>query len=213
MAVTASAATQSNAGTSGEEYEVIDYDPIPDYAYMLKNLGLFKGTDNGFELDRAPTRVEALVLLIRTLGKEDEIEREDLEKHPFTDVPAWADNYVSYAYMMGYTNGISETKFGSRNEISSHQFITFMLRALGYNDAEGDFHWSSAGQAAENLDAVYGYADASGEEFLRYNCVDIITQILSVNMKDEEITLIEYLINAGAVDSKIASDYGLIDSY
>ncbi|MBQ2547019.1 MAG: hypothetical protein II557_12080, partial [Clostridia bacterium] len=38
-------------------------------ARALKTLGLFRGvSDTDFDLDRAPTRAEALVILIRVLG-------------------------------------------------------------------------------------------------------------------------------------------------
>ena len=40
-------------------------------AEALKTLKLFKGTSSGFELDRAATRMEALVMLIRLFGKEE----------------------------------------------------------------------------------------------------------------------------------------------
>lgn len=44
-----------------------------ELAISLKTLGLFKGvSDTDFALDRAPTRIEAIVMLIRTLGKEEE---------------------------------------------------------------------------------------------------------------------------------------------
>ncbi len=39
-------------------------------ADMLKSLGLFKGTDIGFELDRTSNRVEAAIMLVRLLGGE-----------------------------------------------------------------------------------------------------------------------------------------------
>ena len=39
-------------------------------AAELKELGLFRGvSDTDFDLNREPTRVEALVMLIRTLGE------------------------------------------------------------------------------------------------------------------------------------------------
>ena len=42
-------------------------------ACSLKSLNLFKGvSENDFALDREPTRVEALVMLIRVLGKEND---------------------------------------------------------------------------------------------------------------------------------------------
>ena len=47
-----------------------DYTVEEGIASNLKNLGIFKGvSDTDFALDRAPTRVEALIMLIRVLGK------------------------------------------------------------------------------------------------------------------------------------------------
>ena len=43
------------------------YDHCAD---QLKALGLFQGTEQGYELDRAPTRAEAATMLVRLLGKE-----------------------------------------------------------------------------------------------------------------------------------------------
>jgi hypothetical protein len=39
-------------------------------AMVLKQLNLFQGTDSGFQLERAPSREEALVMFIRLLGEE-----------------------------------------------------------------------------------------------------------------------------------------------
>ncbi|MBQ3378271.1 MAG: S-layer homology domain-containing protein [Clostridia bacterium] len=81
-------------------------------AVSLKSLGLFRGvSDSDFDLERAPTRTEALVMLIRTLGRESEA-LDCTYSHPFTDVPSWADRYVAYGYENGLTNGISSTRFG-----------------------------------------------------------------------------------------------------
>ena len=56
-------------------------------AAALKQLGLFKGvSDTDFALDRAPTRTEALIMLIRAMGKESEALGGSWS-HPFTDVP------------------------------------------------------------------------------------------------------------------------------
>ncbi|MCD8373862.1 MAG: hypothetical protein LUC20_01975 [Oscillospiraceae bacterium] len=52
-----SAALADGAGSYGEYA-----------AAQLEQLGLFLGTDAGAELERTPTRTEALVLLIRALG-------------------------------------------------------------------------------------------------------------------------------------------------
>ena len=81
-------------------------------ASHLKELKLFKGVSEvDFDLSRKPSRVEALVMLIRVLGKENEALNGQFN-HPFTDVPQWADKYVGYAYNNKLTNGISSTQFG-----------------------------------------------------------------------------------------------------
>ena len=109
-------------------------------ASELNKLTLFRGTgalpdgSPNFELDRPGSRLEAIVMLIRLLGRENEALSVSRE-HPFTDVPAWADAYVGYAYETGLTNGISATEFGT-GEVTDRQYLTFLLRALGYTDAD-----------------------------------------------------------------------------
>ena len=41
-------------------------------AEELSAIGMFRGTDKGFELDRAPTRSEAAIMLVRLYGAEEE---------------------------------------------------------------------------------------------------------------------------------------------
>ncbi len=105
-----------------------DYNKEAD---ILNTLGLFNGTNNGYELDRVPKRVESAAMLVRLLGAEEEAKEMNF-KHPFTDVPVWADTIVGYMYEKGYTKGIGDNKFGSEQVTSSRDFSTFMLRALGY---------------------------------------------------------------------------------
>ncbi len=65
----------------------------------------FKGTSNGFELDRSPTRLEGLVMLIRLLGKEDDALVESNMESVFTDVPSWGIPYTNYALKTAYQKG------------------------------------------------------------------------------------------------------------
>ena len=106
---------------------------VPQFEYeaqMLYDLGLFKGTDNGFELDKKCDRLQAAALFIRLLGKETEAINNP-KTHPFKDVPEWASPYVGQMYHDGYTKGISENEYGT-GDTTANQFATFCLRALGY---------------------------------------------------------------------------------
>ena len=104
----------------------VDY---PAMAASLKTLTLFRGSDTGygegFDLEKAPTRMEAL-------GEESEA-LTCTAYQPFTDVPDWALPYAAYAYSKGYTNGVGPTTFGTTMSASAEMYTEFLLRALRYS--------------------------------------------------------------------------------
>lgn len=165
------------------------------YAVRLKDLGLFYGVgENDFDLERAPTRIEALVMLIRVLGVEDKALSGTWE-HPFTDVPSWADKYVGYAYENGLANGVSLTEFGTANATSA-QYLTFMLRALGYSDTNGsDFTWDKPFDLARHVMILPSTVDI--ENFWRADVAHISYVALGARLKNSNVTLAEQLIKAG----------------
>ncbi len=162
----------------------------------LKALGIFKGvSETDFALNRAPTRTEALVMLIRVLGKENDALSKG-GKHPFTDVPAWADKYVGYAFENKLTNGMSATKFGSNTAASSSMYITFVLRALGYSDTNGaDFTWDNPYTLARTTGILRGNPDTL--KFMRGDVVLVSYAALEALVKGTSQTLAEKLIAAG----------------
>ncbi len=170
-----------------------------DIATDLKDLNLFKGvSDTDFDLDRAPTRVEALVMLVRLLGKENAALQGKFS-HPFTDVPAWADKYVGYAYSNGITKGISANKFGTDNATCA-MYFTFVLRALGYSDGSGkDFSWDNPYQLAMNTQIYTVNVDVTN--FMRSDVVTISYAALSASLKGSSQTLADKLIADGVFTS------------
>ncbi len=187
---------QSSRDTSFEE----------ELATDLKALGLFKGvSDTNFDLNREPTRVEALVMLIRVLGKEAEALNSN-NSHPFTDVPTWADKYVGYAYGNGLTKGTSATTFGTENA-NSAMYITFVLRALGYSDVAGeDFTWDNPYILAKKIGILPTFVNTS--DFLRADAVTVSYAALRANLKNSEIPLEMFLEELGVFDSA-----SFIDNY
>lgn len=148
-------------------------------AETLKSLGLFVGSDKGFELDREPTRVEEVVMLIRLLGKEAEV-KSGSYTHPFSDVPAWANNYIGYAYENGLANGVGGGRFGTDEKATAQMFATFVLRAMGYNDSPSkgsvDFTYADAISFARERGLIAGNGDIDG--FNRGACVRIMEAAL-----------------------------------
>ena len=164
-------------------------------AETLKTLGLFKGTDKGFELERQPSRVEAVVMLIRLLGKETEALNGSWT-HPFDDVPLWADQYIGYAYENALTNGGDNGKFGD-GAATAQMFATFVLRALGYNDsaAKGtvDFTYNGAVQYAMERGLIAGQGDIDG--FNRGACVRMMEAALRQGKNNGDIIWRELAAN------------------
>ena len=99
----------------------------------LSKIGMFRGTEQGFELDRAPTRSEAAIMLVRLYGAEEKAAEDYAAgtiSHPFTDVSDSVAPYVAWLYTNGITKGTTETTFTSRASCGSQQYVVFLLRAL-----------------------------------------------------------------------------------
>ncbi len=160
----------------------------------LKSLGLFKGvSDTDYALDRAPTRIEAVVMLLRTLGKETEVLNAGYS-HPFTDVPEWANAYIGYAYETGLSQGVSETEFGSGNA-SAAMYLTLVLRSLGYSDVDGrDFTWNDPYTLASEIGILAERVDT--ENFMRGDVVTISHAALSAKANGSDEPLAQQLIDA-----------------
>ena len=164
-------------------------------ADALNALGLFNGTANGYELSRAATRVEALVMLIRLLGKDAEAKRTTMS-HPFNDVPAWGEKYVAYAYGSGLTKGVSANTFGSNESANANMYITFVLRALGYSDSGGaDFTYSTAATFGAGLGLTP--KEVSTSNFQRGDVAIVSYFALGTKMKGKNTTLADKLVSDG----------------
>ncbi len=167
-------------------------------AEALFALGLFKGTGTNedgtpiFDLQKTPTRNQAVIMLVRLLGKEEEALAGNWEL-PFTDVAKGSTSYayIGYAYANGLTNGTSATTYSGSNPIRANQYITFVLRALGYVSGE-DFKVSTAWELSDAIGLTKGeYNAANAGKFLRADVALISKNALSVNYKGSSQVLLE----------------------
>lgn len=166
-------------------------------AQTLYELGLFSGTGNNpdgtpnFDLDRAPTRQEAITMLVRLLGKEEEANAGTWDI-PFTDVDNWAKPYVGYAYANGLTTGTGATTFGSNDIVTASQYLTFVLRALGYESGT-DFQWDKAWEKSDGIGLTDGRYNAGTANFTRGDVAALSYQALSTTSKMAKQSLAETL--------------------
>ena len=165
-----------------------------NYADALHELGLFQGTNAGYELEKDLPREQAITLVVRFLGAE----KEALEKnyqYPFADVPNWVAPYVGYAYANWITSGINVTTFGTGQLTTQAQYIVFMLRVLGYQRGE-DFAWNEAKAFAEQIGLLPSGWD-SGDRFTRGDAAELSWLTLGAKTKGGTETLADKLIKAG----------------
>ena len=173
-------------------------------ADALHDLGLFQGVGTNqdgtpnYDLDRAPNRYEAVTMLVRLLGKEEEA-KAGAWKTPFKDVAEWANPYVGYAYQNKLTSGISADKFGGTGLVTASQYITFVLRALGY-DSSTDFKWDAAWELSDKVGFTSGEYNASSA-FTRGDVAIISYRALSAKTKGTEQTLQEALKQGSATST------------
>ena len=187
-----------------------DDDENLEYAQKLKKLGVFVGSDKGFELDRPGTRLEGIIMLIRLLGLEEEAQ-ETYYDIPFTDVPDWAMGYVSYAYNYGLSNGISDTQFGSQDILTNMQYFTFMARALDYDDANGEFKWD---ESISFMNEIGFVTDAEQTEYedkllLRSDIAKLSYKLMTQPVRGSMVLLVDQLLQEGVLDPSITAEIGI----
>ena len=172
-------------------------------ADVLYTLGLIQGSDSGYDLERAPTRAESAILTLRLAGLEG---KTAAKKHPFTDVPAWADDCISLAYSEGIINGASGRKMNFSSAATENDFAAMLLRALGYTESSCDYSLADAPAFAERM----GICKApQAEVFTRANMFAMARSALSARLKGKNETLIEKLVACGAVERAKANAVGL----
>lgn len=181
-----------------------------EYAVKLRKIGVFVGSEDGFELDRPATRLEGIIMLIRLLGNEEEA-IDTYYDIPFTDVPSWATNYVSYAYNYGLSNGVSDTEFGSMDPLTNKQYFTFMARVLGYDDSDGDFVWTKSIEFMKELDFISAEEQAmyDGKALLRSDVAKLSYKLMTQPVKNSPLLLVNQLLQSGDIDPDIATEIGI----
>lgn len=172
-------------------------------AAALKAMHLFQGSftgyGQGFDLEAAPTRLQALIMFIRVLGEEAEALAWN-GSCPFTDVQPGSNGakYVGYAYEKGYTNGYSATEFRPSNAVNARQYTEFILRALGYSSAANtDLSDALARAQSAGLLTEGETAMLQRDPFLRAELVYISYYALEVPVSGTGQTLAQRLMEKG----------------
>ena len=178
-------------------------DPYLSSAEALHELGLFQGTGTNadgtpiYDLDKTPSRNQALIMLVRLLGKEAEAKNGTWDI-PFTDVSAEMKPYVGYAYANGLTTGYTAESFRGGQKVSGNQYVSFLLRALGYESGK-DFEVSKATELSNKIGLTAGQSLAG---FTRGDVAQLSVAALSTPLKDSETTMMQKLQTEGVIPAE-----------
>ena len=182
-------------------------------ADALHTMGIFRGTNvtigSGYDLEAVPSRIQGLIMFLRLLGEEDAA-LACTASHPFRDVPDWCSPYVAYAFEKGYTNGVDlpSGRFGTNDTLSAAQYLTFVLRALGYEDsgAVPDFAWDTAPGYCQSIGLLTPgeVQKLTSDSFLRAHVVYLSYYALSFPIKGRSTLLLDKLIAGGSLDAATA---------
>lgn len=177
------------AGTATAATEIQQQDAI-----FLDELGLFQGTEHGYELDRTMTRAEGAVMLVRLLGGEAEAKISTYQT-PFTDVPDWAQPYVGWLYENKLTNGTSKTMYSPNELMRFEQYAWVTGRASGFTDDD-----VAAGKTHLSAEA---YQREYGNEITRGQAVALSMDTLYAPLKGKGERLADRLIDDGCFTSDV----------
>ncbi|WP_308639695.1 S-layer homology domain-containing protein [Paenibacillus silvisoli] len=177
-------------------------------ADLLKQLGLFSGTDKGYLLEGSFTRAQGTVMLLRLAGESDDADRAKL-KPSFKDVKAahWAAASIAYAVSKGYVKGLSPAAFAPDRSMTGSEFLTLILRLLGYPNASP----AKAADLSQKIGLLQPDAAkrlTTAKPFLRGDMVEAAAAALTAKQAGSTRTLIQELVEdkgAVAVDAAVAS--------
>jgi len=180
-----------------------------NYADELFELGLFNGTDKGYELDKPLTRAEGATMLVRLLGEGDNVDEYEYWE-VFEDVTSehWSYPYVMYCYENDITKGTGEYSFSPDLNIDAREFVTLVLRSLKY-EAEPENAYDIA--VNKGLFGTEFVRTLEGnDEFLRNEMVYIAYRSLKTKTADGNV-LAEVLAKKGVLDESQAKKFNIFE--
>ena len=127
---------------------------------MLSDLGIIQGKDDGkYHPEDTITRAEACALIARMMTGDPNVSQY-VGAQNFTDVAkgSWKDSAIGYCYINNIVIGVGNNKFEPDRAITDAEFITMVVRAMGYETpdmAQGyPYTYMSNAQAIGLMDGV-----------------------------------------------------------
>ena len=127
---------------------------------MLSDLGVIQGKDDGkYHPEDTITRAEACAMIARLMTGDPKVSQY-VGAQSFSDVKkdSWKDSAIGYCYINGIVIGVGNNKFEPDRAITDAEFVTMVVRAMGYETADMKqnypFSYMSNAQAMGLLDGT-----------------------------------------------------------
>ena len=127
---------------------------------MLSDLGVIQGKDDGkYHPEDTITRAEACAMIARLMTGDPNVSQY-VGAQSFSDVQkgSWKDSAIGYCYINGIVIGVGNNKFEPDRAITDAEFVTMVVRAMGYETADMKqnypFSYMSNAQAMGLLDGT-----------------------------------------------------------
>lgn len=188
-------------------------------AKTLNRLNILLGDGTNFFLGDSIKRSEAAAFIIRILGKEEYVKQNSdtykNTKYPDVGSKEWYASYIGYCSSEGIISGFPDGQYKPNEKISEKAFVKLVLTALGY-EYNKDFTWNTVYKKALDIGLLtdttkYAANPADNLNYKRADAIEVLHNALTKKIKDKEKTLVQNLVNSGAVSKETALDLELIE--
>ena len=188
-------------------------------ADKLNKIGVIAGDGKGnYNLSGSLKRTEAATFITKLMGKDTYVNenKDSLAKTVFSDVKKtdWFAPYVGFCYINDIIDGY-DGKFGTADNLTEQAFLVMILKLLKYTGAE-DIKWNDnvfmtayeVGLVTEQSYLTKKRDD--GSVYNRGQAATVMYRALNTKLKGQNITLLQSLIESGAIKKDVAISAGIL---
>lgn len=170
-------------------------------ADTLASLGLVNGTPGGYALDDEASIEQAAALARRLLGDANVKET----ACDWENIPAWAKSDVDYC---AYRGLIRHSEYKANAPLSAELWSAMLLRAVGFDEQNGDFTVAGAVAAARRVGLL---SRSIGGTLNRGTLFETAVNFLRYSRTAEGETVAAALVRKGASPRATMNALGLLD--
>ena len=159
---------------------------------VLETLGVLEGNNEGDLMLKDKLTRQDMVVLVSRLYKEENKASMFLTSSKFQDVTdEFYSPYIAWSVNKGLINGMGNNTFGFDQNVTVHQFMTVLLRVLGYE--EESKLWNTVPDLAKSLGIMDGLQYDTNSELTRGEMAVMTFNTLNLTIKGSSLILAEKL--------------------